>query len=701
MRKGSTGIILALLLLASAVIFPQVTRDVSVVNISVPVRVFDGSRFVDSLKLEDFDLYEDGRPQSVLAAYLVRGSDVQRREGPLKAIAPVTRRHFVLLFQMMEYLPELNAAINLFFDEVLRNGDSVDLVTPRKTYRLAASAALDAGRRKAKQEFISKVRQDILVDSGTYNSIIRDMISNLEAIQGGDNREIGNSSFELNAYRDNLQRLEALQAIDLTKMSAFARELKKHPGAKHVFLFFQKERVPQFTTRALMEFLTYASPEETLKVHELMSQVRREVPIDREAIEKAFADASVDVHFLYITRSKKDIALDVERQTANETAVMAPRTGDIYNAFRDIAAATGGTADASWNPSELLKKAAAASEQYYLLYYRPQSYKADGIFHTITVKVREGTYRVSHRTGYVAEEEMPAAALESPVEHPADWSVQEPAAGVLPQVETISPDSTGAAAPADSLLHSAAAYCRRLQDAALHFSCREEVRERLSRALQPKAEILMDTAPEQRGITVLRGGERLREWIYDYLLIRRGGGFQESRILREEDGKAKRVENARLDTARFEHSNVILGPVGLLGEEAQRTLSYRVIKEMDMEGEPAVILDARPKGENPSSLFGKAWVRIRDGAVLKIEWAPTSMGNYHKIEELAHAINAHPKIMFSSEYAFEKNGLRFPSAYSVVESYLGPAEAAKLTLSKTDVLYKDYKFFLVQTEVKF
>jgi hypothetical protein len=296
---------------------------------------------------------------------------------------------------------------------------------------------------------------------------------------------------------------------------------------------------------------------------------------------------------------------------------------------------------------------------------------------------------------------MPATALESPMEHPADWSVQEPAGGGLPEVETISPDSTAAVAPTDSLLHSTAAYCRRLQGAALRFSCREEVRERLSKALLPKAEILQDTYIYGGGRIALRGGELLREWIYDYLLARRGGGFQESRILLEEDGKSKRVENARLDTARFEHSNIILGPVGLLGEEAQRIHSYRVIKEMEMEGEPAIILDARPKGENPSSLYGKAWVRIRDGAVLKIEWSPTSMGNYQKIEEFAHAISAYPKIMFSSEYAFEKNGLRFPNAYSVVESYVGSGGTARLTLSKTDVLYKDYKFFQVQTEVRY
>jgi len=367
LKKGSVGIIIVLW--ATALIFPQVTRDVSVVNIAVPVRVFDGNRFVDSLKLEDFEVFEDGRPQSVLAVYLIRGRDIQRREGPLKVIAPVTRRHFVLLFQMMEYLPELNSALNLFFDDALRDGDSVDLVTPRKTYRLAGSMSTADGRRKAKQEFISKVRQDILVDSGTYNSIVRDMISNLEAVQSAERGETADISFELNAYRDGLQRLEALQTIDTARMSAFAAALKKLPGAKHVFLFLQKERVPQFSAHALAVFMNKASPEETLKVQELMSPVHREVPVDREAIAKAFSDATADVHFLYVTRSGKNFTPDVEQQFPSETARMAARTGDIYDAFRDIAAATGGTSEASANPSQLLKNAVQASEQYYLLYY--------------------------------------------------------------------------------------------------------------------------------------------------------------------------------------------------------------------------------------------------------------------------------------------------------------------------------------------
>jgi VWFA-related protein len=697
-----TVLFLSCAFLASFVHTQELKHEVSVVNISVPVRVFDGDRFVDSLKLEDFELAEDGKPQTVLAAYLIQGTAVKRREGPLKSIAPVTHRHFVLLFQVSEYVPELNAALELFFDQILRPGDSVELVTPAKTYRLAAPVTSADLRRKAKQEFISKVRQDILVESGLQRSILRDLISNLEAFMGAlqDEGSVLERAEALNQYATNLDRLNSLREVDLSRLQAFAEALKKRPGAKHVFFFFQKERIPQLNSRTMSVLTSQASPEETLKVQELMSRVRREAPIDREAIQKAFSDASVDVHFLYLTRSGRDYAHDIERQTATDSVVMAERYTDVYNAFRDISTATGGTANASANPTELLKKAAEAAERYYLLYYQPLDYSADGKFHTITVKVRSGNYRVTHRAGYIGGAETVPVEAEKAPRDLSQWSIEEPAGG-LPEVETIAPDASGGVAPAESLMRMTAAYCRRLQGAALRFSCREEVREHLSKVFSPRSQITRDTAPEGRSVAVVGGADLNRVWVYDYLLVRRGGGFQESRVLVEENGSRKRVENARLATARFEHSDVLLGPVGLLGEEAQRLHSYAVAKEVDLEGEPGVILDVQPKGEAEGSLYGKAWVRIRDGAVLKIEWAPASMGNYRKIEDFARAIGAKPKLAFTSEYAVEKNGLRFPSAYGVTESYSGIPGRTRLTLSKTDVVYTDYKFFQVETEVRF
>jgi len=700
MKKGTVLVFAAVLaVLVVASLRPQASQtshDVTVVNITVPVRVFDGERFVESLKLEDFEVSEDGRPQPVQAVYLIRGGTVERQEGPGRTAAPPTNRHFVLLFQMTEYLPEVEDAVDYFFDNILQSGDVVDIVTPRGAYRLRGRISSREGLNKVKREVGAKVRQDTLVDSGAYNAIIKDLIDDL-----GGSADPDTAGVNLQSYATNLQRLEWLRTIEPERMAAFAAELKKLPGAKHVFLFFQKERVPQFTNRALALFLASASSETALRVMELMTQYHREIRINRDTIQKAFADASVDVHFLYIARTWKEVGRDVERQSVLEDVEMAEHSEDMYSAFSEIAAATGGTSYASWNAGDMLKKAAAASEQYYLLYYRPQDYKADGKFHAITVKVRPGGYRVSHRAGYFATETgtapapeaaSPAAAIEAAARPAAAQGKAAQPAGEKEILEPLGPP------PAERLLAAAADYCRRLQDAALNFICKEEVRERLSRTLLPQAAILQDTSPFEQGRVGLGGSARVSEWTYDYQLVRREKQAEETRILLQENGKDKHEEKAKLATVRFDHSNVILGPVGILGDAAQRLHAYGIVKELEMDGEAVVVLDARPKGDSPSSLFGKAWVRRRDGAVLKIEWEPASMGNYEMIASFARLNNARPKINFTSEYTFEKNGLRFPSQYGVTEAYI--MGGRNLILSKTEVAYKDYKFFLVRTEVK-
>ena len=253
--------------------------------------------------------------------------------------------------------------------------------------------------------------------------------------------------------------------------------------------------------------------------------------------------------------------------------------------------------------------------------------------------------------------------------------------------------------PAQTLLAAAADYCRRLQEAALYFVCKEEVRERLSRALTAQAGIPSDMDPYGRASLSLGGAGKIREWEYDYQLIRKEGRTEETRTLLKENGSTKHEENAKLATVRFEHSNVVLGPVGLLSAAAQRLHDYGIVKEMEMAGEAVVVVDVRPRSQDASSLYGKAWIRRRDGAVLRIEWEPASLGNYQEIARMASEYGVRPKISFMSEYAFEKNGLRFPSAYSVAEDYQIAGQMAKM--SKTEVTYKDYKFFLVRTEVKY
>ena len=81
---------------------------------------------------------------------------------------------------------------------------------------------------------------------------------------------------------------------------------------------------------------------------------------------------------------------------------MEEQSEDIFAPFREMSRATGGYISSTANIATAMRSAVAAAENYYLLYYTPKDYRADGGFRQITVKVKGGGYRISHRQGYIA-----------------------------------------------------------------------------------------------------------------------------------------------------------------------------------------------------------------------------------------------------------------------------------------------------------
>jgi hypothetical protein len=256
----------------------------------------------------------------------------------------------------------------------------------------------------------------------------------------------------------------------------------------------------------------------------------------------------------------------------------------------------------------------------------------------------------------------------------------------------------------DDLLKRTAEYCRKLESAVLDFVCRESVEEiqTIPRIWSRGGMSAPFSAPR------LEISNQTKAWLYDYQLIQKGGKIEERRSLLQEDGKVKREDDASLKGMRFWHKRVIMGPIGLFGAAVQSRLAYRIVGRETIEGAPVYVIDVSPAPGPASGLYGKAWVRMSDAAILKIEWRPESMGDYKGLVEYAEAIGAELRLTFSSEYALEKNGIRFPSAYHVTEAYIPPLVSTlarmlggrELTRSNTNVIYGDYKYFTVETDVR-
>jgi hypothetical protein len=253
----------------------------------------------------------------------------------------------------------------------------------------------------------------------------------------------------------------------------------------------------------------------------------------------------------------------------------------------------------------------------------------------------------------------------------------------LAVLSCVGPAVAGAGEPVDrsrleAILKKSEAYCRRLEKAALDFVCLEEVTE-LSVHFTPQTNV----------------------YLYDYQFVRTGREKKENRRLVSVNGKKRDVKDAPLGTVMFRYENVLFGPIGLLDEDSQRLFDYALVGEATVGPERAAIIEAGPKpGARGTRPYGRIWIKEEDGSVLRIDWDPASLGNYRAIEEWTKAHDATPRITAYSEYGLEKNGLRFPSR-NFSETATVTKGGLETVSGRMSTVYKDYKFFIVETEVKY
>lgn len=229
-----------------------------------------------------------------------------------------------------------------------------------------------------------------------------------------------------------------------------------------------------------------------------------------------------------------------------------------------------------------------------------------------------------------------------------------------------------------AILKKSEEYCRRLDKAALDFVCLEEVTE-ASRYFTPQTNV----------------------YLYDYQFIRKNQVIKEKRNLIAVNGKKKNVQDSSSHAVMFRYENVLFGPIGLLSKSWQAYHDYKLIGEDTINKEKAVVIEATPgPALTEPHCYGKIWIKEDDGTVLKIVWDQKSLGNFQSVEEWAKSFDAEPRITAFSEYGFEKNGLRFPSRNYTEQAYI-KKDNRKFVNAEMSILYKNYKFFTVETEVKY
>ena len=365
----------------------DVTHETGVINIEIPVRVFKGNTFIDNLTIDDFEIYEDGKLQGIEAVYLIKKVDIQREESEIEKeearqkFSPNVSRNIILQFDIVDYLPKIDEALDHFFENVISPEDTLIVTTPVKTYSFKKETLAVLSKKKIAEQLKEIIKKDIKLGGTEYKGLIRDYLN------------LYRSDFEqdlkLYMMKDKIRELKNIRYLPEKKMNNFAEFLKNMPGQKYVFFFYQKELLPlpnlPFGSREYLEF---------------QSEIMSFISFDTTKIKQIFSDSSISLHFLYITKNEMSgVSIEDMGPSVMERQDISM---NIFSIFKGIAKATGGLAESSANIASLLKKAVDASENYYLLYYSPKDYKKDGKFRQIKVKVKNKNYRITHRSGYLA-----------------------------------------------------------------------------------------------------------------------------------------------------------------------------------------------------------------------------------------------------------------------------------------------------------
>ena len=409
-----------LLLLASLIflalvisVFPQEAfKEVSlVVNIEVPVRVYDESRFVENLTIKDFELWEEGIPQKIEAVYLIKKMAVERSEEN-RRFHPDTKRNYFLFFEVADYQPRIGEGLEFFINNIFSPEDSLYITTPMKTYVMKEGALQIKPKEEIVKELIRIIRSDTEQGNQEYRETIRILSSVSQRLavslgasptqsasapvvrpsSGGARDETLELEMLLLQYSDVLTKLENLRRVDQVKLLDFAKYLKNKPGQKYVYMFYQSEFVPQIDSRIVSQFESHYqdNPAMLQQMSSLFDFFTREKSFDVDKVKMAYSDSSTSIHFLFLT----------ERPVEEAGVHMVEHSEDMYSAFREMAIATGGLVVSSGNPAYAFQQALDASENYYLLYYRPKDYVVDGKFKEIEVRIKGKKYKVIHRAGY-------------------------------------------------------------------------------------------------------------------------------------------------------------------------------------------------------------------------------------------------------------------------------------------------------------
>lgn len=388
----NVGRYMAILSLIFSLLFPlaaqqddQVIREeVTVANVEVPVRVFYKGKPMDNLTKADFQLYEDGKLQKINAFYLKRKKiavqhyDMEtekekRKSGP--------SRYFALVFNLVDFHPNLEKGLDYTFDNILKQDDQLLVMVNEKIFfyedlsdkevirRNVKSMAREQGEeaRKEMLDYLTRIERK----TDEFRHLLKadqDAITRAErrrgAVAGVSQKDLYIKRFlEHYSYTwKEFKKRYLTPSID--KFYHFSKHLERIKREKWVINFHQLTRFPRLKQ-------TSDAMKEVLAILESGKRTYHKIDFDFVA-DMAFPTEDVSRLFYKVNATFHSILIPIQKDIISQDITYREISTAFENFLRDITKKTGGKLVSSANLISALDTIRESEDIYYMLTYEPE-----------------------------------------------------------------------------------------------------------------------------------------------------------------------------------------------------------------------------------------------------------------------------------------------------------------------------------------
>jgi hypothetical protein len=245
-----------------------IVEIVDVVNVEIPVRVFQGKMPVKGLKKEDFKLFVNGKPRNINGFYpLIKKLD----PAPPATAQPANEKNsrlFVLIFNFTDFRQDVEPLLDYFFNRVARAGDRLMVLTNHYFFPEWEINDIPKTRREV-VKIVAKEAAKLKIDIQRWHSDLYAMGAMLKA-RLTDETEFWDTYYPSRIYRDFFLTYNILLedigyhflALPTSQYIKIAEYLRARQGDKWVLNFFQVGQLPLpdnlgFLQKSLDAFITF------------------------------------------------------------------------------------------------------------------------------------------------------------------------------------------------------------------------------------------------------------------------------------------------------------------------------------------------------------------------------------------------------------------------------------------------------------